>query len=82
SSRYCPKCKQTSSVIEDIIRKEGLESYYIPLDITTAYGMKQLRTYDLEVQFVPTLIVNCMAYVGQKPAEQYNNIMKAFKYGH
>lgn len=80
-SRYCPKCKKVKPVIEKLVKDEELELYYEPLDLTYSFDRKQLENYNIEVQFVPTLIVDCRVYVGAKEPEQYQDIIKTFKYG-
>ena len=80
-SRYCPMCKKVKPVIEKLVRDEELELYYEPLDLTHSFDRKQLEGYNIEVQFVPTLIVDCRVYVGAKKPEQYQDIIKTFKYG-
>ncbi len=80
-SRHCPKCKRGRIVLENIIRSEGLESYYIPIDLSAHADRERLAAYNLEVQFVPTLIVDCVAYVGANHTQHYADIIKVFKYG-
>lgn len=80
-SRYCPNCKKVKPVIEKLVRDEELELYYQSLDLSFGSERNQLNGYNIEVQFVPTLIVNCYAYVGAKKREQYSDILKAYKLG-
>jgi hypothetical protein len=80
-SRYCPKCKRAKPIIEKVIGDEKLESYYETLDVSFHSERQRLKAYNIEVQFVPTFIANCYAYVGARNKEQYNDIMKAYKLG-
>ena len=80
-SPYCPKCKKAMPIINEIIRREQLELYFELLDLSLQSERDRLKKYNLEAQFVPTLIVDCQAHVGLKKRERYEEIIRSFKYG-
>lgn len=80
-SQFCPKCKKARPVLERAVRGEGLELYYERIDLADPSGRERIEAYGISVQFVPTLLVDCQAYVGANHASRYGDIIREYKYG-
>lgn len=79
-SRYCPHCKKAMPVVEKLVAQKRLVSKYIPIDTSTKEGRGLLKQYGIRVQFVPTLIKDCKAYVGSKKKEFYEGVFRGMSH--
>lgn len=75
TSQYCPHCKKALPVVEKIIADKKLNDIYEHVDTTTEEGRDVLSGAGISVQYVPTLIYDCKAYVGGGDAAKYEKIL-------
>jgi glutaredoxin len=76
TSKYCPHCKEAKKIINPIIKKLKLKSNYAILDITKDADRNLLEMNGIRAHYLPTLIINCKAYVGLKSKEKYTALFK------
>lgn len=78
-SKYCPHCKKAMPIVEKIVMEQKIGSRYLPIDTSTKEGRGMLKAYGIQIQYVPTLIRNCKAYVGAKKPELYEKALRGEK---
>lgn len=74
-SAHCPHCKKAQPIIDRLVKERGLEDAFEVVDTTTEEGRDVLAGGGLLVQYVPTLIYNCKAYVGAGHVDAYKDIL-------
>jgi thiol-disulfide isomerase/thioredoxin len=75
-SKYCPHCKKAMPVVEGIVSEQKIGSRYLPIDTAGKEGRDLLDEFGIRVQYVPTLIKDCKAYVGGKSQETYEKVLR------
>jgi len=80
-SKNCPYCVRVKPIIESIIKEEGLEAYYEEFDLAEPAALRKFRTChcELDLAFVPILIVNCQVVPGEKSQDEYRAVLQKFK---
>jgi len=78
TSKYCPHCKKVVDLILPLIKKYHLTKYFSLFDIINSADLHALNELRISTPYVPTLIVNCNAYLGAKDWDQYNKILAEF----
>ena len=75
TSAHCPHCKKALPKMEKIIKERNLGNVYENIDTSTDEGREVLEGAGIRVQYVPTLILDCKAYVGGKYTDKYGEIL-------
>ncbi|MBN2689440.1 MAG: hypothetical protein JXR42_02395 [Gammaproteobacteria bacterium] len=75
TSQYCHACQEMEPRILAAIKKNNLESKLIHIHISNPKERAILnQKYHLDAFFLPTLIVNCHAFIGEKPQGFYQQL--------
>lgn len=77
-SRYCPHCKKVIKYLDPLITKYQLTKNYQLLDIIKSADRERLNKLRFEVPYTPVFIINCYAYVGEKPKTDYEKYLQNF----
>jgi len=79
TSQYCPHCKKALPVVEKLIDEKGFRDAYEHVGTSEEEGRDVLEGAGLQIKYVPTLIIDCKAFVGGKHADNYGEILSTFK---
>ncbi|MBT3182573.1 MAG: thioredoxin family protein [Deltaproteobacteria bacterium] len=79
TSAHCPHCKKALPKLEKIVKERNLGDIYENVDTSTDEGREVLEGAGIRIQYVPTLILDCKAYVGGKYTDKYGDILSQRK---
>jgi len=74
-SQHCPQCKKALPVIEQVIENKNLEKNFQLLNINNQIDRNYIKDNNINLRFVPTLIVNCQYHVGVFSKAEYEKII-------
>jgi hypothetical protein len=80
TSRYCPHCKEATNLLLPLIKQYNLEPYFRSFDVINSNDLRSLNNIAISVPYVPTLIIDCDAYLGLKDKEHYDQLLAGFYY--
>lgn len=70
----CPHCAIAESRLKELEQELGMEFKYY--DLARGEDAQEVKEFNLIVQFVPSVIIDCKVYVGVRDKEQYKKYIQ------
>ncbi|MCD6226671.1 MAG: thioredoxin family protein [Candidatus Aenigmarchaeota archaeon] len=75
-SKYCSACRIAVPRLKEI--EEELNKSFVFLDISKKCDRDELSKLKLTPKYTPTVLIGCDVYIGVKPKETYEKLIKNF----
>jgi len=75
-SKFCGHCATVKPILENLAKENNVEITF--LDSSDEQDREIIDSYNLQVLFTPTLIIDCKVVVGGQSEETYKDLIKEF----